>query len=249
MQRHQRIWISVAAVAALSVAISCSDPPPAPSTVVSAGDVAAGSLSDRQERGATIPFAKLQLFLEFNSTDDDLGVQLLLDAGDWVRVEGRDPRGREFVEVEPGGRLRELGLTELFFESAEPSPEEVLQLIPAGIYTFAGKTVDGERLAGTATLSHSLPPAPSFTPSNGELVDINNVVIAWKPVAGLASFQVIVVDETLGLEMTVDLGPSVTSLQVPATFLRRNAQYKAEVLAVGTNGNKTITEGTFRTRP
>ena len=86
MQKNQKIWISVAAAAAFSFAISCSDPPPAPSTVEAAGDVAAGSASDRQERGATIPFAKLKLFLEFNSTDDDLGVQLLLDAGDWVRV-------------------------------------------------------------------------------------------------------------------------------------------------------------------
>ena len=78
---------------------------------------------------------------------------------------------------------------------------------------------------------------------------MNNVVIAWKPIAGLASFQVIVVDETLGLEMTVDLAPAATSLQVPVTFLRRNALYKAEVLSIGTNGNKTITEGTFQTKP
>lgn len=249
MQKNQRTWINVAAAAMFSFAISCGDAPPAPSISETANDPAAISVSDRQERGATLPFAKLKLFLEFNSTDDDLGVQLLLDAGDWVRVEGRDPRGREFVEVEPGGRLRQLGLTELFFESAEPSPEEVLRTIPAGSYSFSGRTVDGERLAGTATLSHSLPPAASFTPSAGELVDMNNVVITWKPIAGLASFQVIVVDETLGLEMTVDLAPAATSVQVPVTFLRRNARYKAEVLSVGTSGNKTITEGTFITKP
>lgn len=248
MQSNQRTWISVTVVAALSVAISCSDSPPAPSGATES-ELAVGTVTDRQQSGATIPFSKLKLFFEFNATDNDLGVQLLLDGEDWQRVEGSDPRGREFVEVEPGGRLRQLGLTELFFESAEPSPEEVLRLIPAGTYTFSGKTVDGQRLAGTATLSHSLSPAPSFSPSNGELVDVTNAVITWQPIAGLAGFQVIVIDETLGLEMTVDLAAAVTSVQVPVSFLRRDTQYKAEVLAIGTNGNKTISEGTFRTKP
>ncbi|MGH7696643.1 MAG: hypothetical protein ACRENH_16770 [Gemmatimonadaceae bacterium] len=198
---------------------------------------------------AQIPFAKLKLFLEFNSTDDDLGVQLLLDADDWQWVKGQDPRGRQIVDIDARGRLRDLGITELFFESAEPSPAEVLALIPAGIYSFSGKTVDGENLAGTATLSHSLPAAPVFSPSHGELVDAGNVVVTWTAISGLASFQVIVVDEALGREIVADVAPSVTSFQVPATFLRPNALYKAEVLAVSTNGNKTITEGTFQTKP
>ncbi len=248
MPQSRRNWIGAAAVSALSFGISCSDAPPAPSTESSA-KVSSEVAADRRASGPTIPFAKLKLFLEFNSTDNDLGVQLLLDAQDWEHVEGSDPRGREVVEIETSGRLKQLGLTELFFESAEPSPEEVLSKIPAGTYSFSGKTVDGEKLAGTATLSHSLPPAPSFTPTDGAVVDMNNFVITWKPIAGLASFQVIVADQTSGLELIVDLQPSVTSFRVPTEFLRRNTPYKIEVLAVALNGNKTITEATVQTRP
>lgn len=247
MPQPHRNWIGAACASALTFSISCSDAPPAPSTE-SATNVSAEVVADRAS-GPTLPFAKLKLFLEFNSTDNDLGVQLLLDAQDWEHVEGSDPRGREVVEIETSGRLKQLGLTELFFESAEPSPEEVLSKIPAGTYSFSGKTVDGEKLAGTATLSHSLPPAPSFTPTDGAVVDMNNFVITWKPIAGLASFQVIVADQTSGLELVVDLQPSVTSFRVPTEFLRRNTPYKIEVLAVALNGNKTITEATVQTKP
>jgi len=245
MLRLRQTWIGAGAISALALLLGCSDAPGAPATVSEAGD----RTSALNAAGAQIPFSKLKLFLEFNSTDDDLGVQLLLDADDWEWVKGQDPRGREVVDIDARGRLRQLGITELFFESAEPSPAEVLALIPAGIYSFSGKTVDGERLAGSATLSHSLPAAPVFSPSHGELVDAGNVLITWTAISGLASFQVIVVDETLGREIVADVAPSVTSFQVPATFLRPNAQYKAEVLAVATNGNKTITEGTFQTKP
>ncbi len=249
MAHSRRIWIGAVAASALSYIISCSDAPPAPVSAETAVDPTSQAASDRQASGPQIPFAKLKLFLEFNSTDNDLGVQLLLDAPDWEHVEGSDPRGREVVEIETAGRLQKLGLTELFFESAEPSPEEVLSKIPAGTYSFSGKTVDDERLAGTATLSHVLPAAPAFSPTDGAVVDMNNLVIAWKPIGGLASFQVIVADQTSGLELIVDLQPSVTSFRVPTEFLRRNTPYKIEVLAVAMNGNKTITEATIQTKP
>ncbi|MGQ0641022.1 MAG: hypothetical protein ACT4P6_09685 [Gemmatimonadaceae bacterium] len=249
MSQSRKCWIGAVSAAALGVLVGCTDSPPAPSSVESTVDRVVQTAADRQDNGMQIPFAKLKLFLEFNSTDNDLGVQLLLDGNDWERIEGSDPRGRQIVEVETGGRLRQLGLTELFWESAEPSPEEVLGLIPAGNYAFSGKTVDGERLAGTATLSHNLPPAPQFSPSDGAVVDINSFVVMWKAIAGLASFQLIVFDELAGLELVADLRPSITSFRVPTEFLRRGAAYKIEVLAVAMNGNKTITEATVQTKP
>ena len=96
-------------------------------------------------------------------------------------MSGFDPGGRKFVEFLARGRMQELGLTELFFESAEPSPREVLALFPPGEYRFAGTTIDDERLMGTASLSHNLPPAPVFSPSNGERLARNDVVIRWRP--------------------------------------------------------------------
>lgn len=242
MSRIRCLWIG--AIASGLLVAACNDSPQSLTSVDGALDVP----GDVAAQGATIPFAKLRMFLEFNSTDNDLGVQLLLDGDDWLRVDGVDPRGRQFVEVQTGGRLRELGLTELFWESAEPSPEEVLALIPAGVYKYTGKTVDGERLIGTATLSHTLPAAPTISPANGVVVNANNLVVTWQSIASLASFQVIVADEASGMELVVDLLPSRTSFRVPTEFVRPGRTYKIEVLAVATNGNKTISEVTVQTQ-
>lgn len=227
---------------------ACSDPPPAPDFSRDGGEPVAEIQTDRVNGNET-PFADLRMIFEFNSTDNDLGVQLFLDAEGWERVVGVDPSRRRVLDVMAQGRLRELGITELFFESAEPSPGEVLALFPAGTYRYFGRTVEGDELFGEATLSHALPPAPVFTPADGAVLDRTNVVIAWQPIAGLAGYQVIVVNEVSGETLEVDLKANVTSFPVPAAFLQPNTLHKAEVLAIGTNGNKTITEATFSTRP
>jgi hypothetical protein len=171
-----------------------------------------------------------------------------LDADDWERVIAVDPGHQRVFEIAGHGRLRELGLTELFFESAEPSPQEVLALFPPGTYEFSGRTVEGEKLFGSALLSHDLPPAPTFiSPSPGQVVDRSALTIRWRPISGLARFQLIVANEASGETMTVDLKPWVTSFPVPATFLQPNTLHKAEVLSIAPNGNKTISELTFST--
>jgi hypothetical protein len=231
---------------ALATVIGCDKAPASPEKSASADDLALRENGD-DGGGPRIPFAILKMFFEFNSTDNDLGVQVLLDGEPWGLVSGFDPRGQKIVEILARGRMQQLGLTELFFESAEPSPGEVLALFPAGNYRFTGRTLEGDRLMGTARLSQNLPPAPVFSPANGERVDRNNVVIRWRAIDGIAGYQVIVADEDLGVEMAVDLRPSVTSLKVPPEFLQPGTEYKVEVLAIATNGNKTITEGTFVT--
>ena len=194
-------------------------------------------------------FEKVQLFIEFNSTDDDAGIQVLLDGEAWRFLRVFSPDGRVILELEAKRGLAQLGLTELFFESAEPSLDEVLAKFPSGQYRFEGRTIGGRTLEGSAILSHDIPPAPSFSPSSGELVDRNNTVITWQPIAGIARFQVIVENEDLGVSMTVDLSASVTELQIPPTFLVPDTEYKIEVLAIAGTGNRTIAEGTFKTQP
>jgi hypothetical protein len=232
-------------ITALALLIACSDDPapPEPSTPQSA------AADNEERRGPPIPFPTLKLFFELNSTDNDLGVQLLLDAEDWKRVTGFDPGNKQIVEILASGRLGELGITELFFESAEPEPEEVLALFPAGTYRFEGRTVDRQVLVGTTMLSHALPPAPVFSPAHGEPVDRNNAVITWNAIPGIAAYQVIVENDELDTSLTMDLLPPVTSVQIPASYLRPNREYKVEVLAISSNNNRTLTEGTFRTRP
>ena len=90
-----------------------------------------------------------------------------------------DPARRDILLFQTAGRLSRLGITELRFESAEPSPAEVLALFPPGEYRFRGRTVDGAALASVATLTHDFPPAPTFSPSGGEVVDHRNTVVEW----------------------------------------------------------------------
>ncbi|MGH7476963.1 MAG: hypothetical protein ACRELD_11780 [Longimicrobiales bacterium] len=195
-----------------------------------------------------VEFADLEIFLEFNSTDDDLGVQVFLDAEDWDRVRAKDPAGRRVLDFRAHDSFGDLGLTELRFESAEPSPGEVLAAIPAGEYSFTGRTVERGLLVGTAELSHDLPPAPDFTPDDGDVVDADNTVIEWRRIAGVQGYEVIVENQESELTLSALLGPDATRLTVPAEFMERDTEYKAEVLAIAENGNKTITEHVFRTR-
>lgn len=200
--------------------------------------------------GLAAPFAAVQLFIEFNSTDDDAGIQVFLDGEAWKKVRIFSPDGRPILEIEAErGPFKRIGLTELRFEGAEPSLAEILAKFPPGEYEFKGKTVEGEELEGTATLSHEIPAAPEIlTPPDGGLVDPNNTVIEWNhPGNGIASFQVIVERADGGASMTVDLSTSARSLKVPPEFLQADTEYKFEVLAISENGNRTITERTFKT--
>ena len=49
--------------------------------------------------------------------------------------------------------------------------------------------------------------------------------------------------------MEVDVSGDTDGLKVPENFLEEGAEYKAEVLFILENGNKTITEGFFNTLP
>jgi hypothetical protein len=98
---------------------------------VADAELQAAETDEAEATGARVAFADAELFFEFNSTDDDLGLQLFLDADGWKRVRVLDPARNEIVFLEAERRLAKLGITELRFESAEPSPEEVLAPVPA----------------------------------------------------------------------------------------------------------------------
>jgi hypothetical protein len=196
----------------------------------------------------TIPFSAVRLVIEFNSTDDDAGIVVFFDGEAWRDVRITGPDGGKILHVVARGAFRRLGLTEVALESEEPSLAEILAEFPEGTYTFRGTTVEGDKLIGTAVLSHDIPTAPTIlTPTAGGTVDPANTVITWSPIPGLAGFQVIVEQDVLGVSLTIDLPASATSLKVPPEFLQPGLEYALEILAIGTSGNRTITETTFVT--
>jgi hypothetical protein len=215
-----------------------------------------------------VPFSRAKILVEFNATAEDVGVQVLLDGEPWETLLVFDPSGRHVLEIATERSLMEQGLTELFFESSEPSLddlplEEFYARFPAGEYSFEGESVEGERMTGRASLSHLIPEAPEvLSPLSRDdsppVVNPNMLIIEWEPVRNASDGSPI---EVVGYEVIVEqveprrvlsmvLEASVTSLVVaPEFFVQRNAEHKFEVLAIAENGNQTITEGSFITAP
>jgi hypothetical protein len=220
-----------------------------PSAPVSDLELQAADAGEADATAAAVPFADAELFFEFNTTDNDLGLQLFLDTDDgWKRVRVVDPARQQLLEFETSGRLSRLGLTELRFESSEPSPQEVLALFPPGEYRFRGRTVEDELLASNARLSHRFAAAPTFSPTDGEVVDPRNVVVEWNT-PGAEQVELIIEQDELGHVLDITVSASTRRMRVPPQFLKPGLEYKIEILSIGENGNRTIAESTFRTAP
>ena len=117
------------------------------------------------------PFDVAEVFFELNNTDGDLRIHALIDGDPWKRRTIDDTRERKVLNVKIRGRRRRQGLTEIFFESAEPTfdelpPSTFFQRFPAGMYEIEGWTLDGEELESETEISHALP-APAAAHVNG----------------------------------------------------------------------------------
>jgi hypothetical protein len=204
--------------------------------------------------GTEVPLEIARIFFEFNSSANDLGVHVSLDGEDWKSMKIVKPGGQTIFAVEGKQGYAQLGMTELFFEGAEPTLDEfpladLLALFPAGTYDFSGKTVDMLEIDGEATLSHAIPDGPDVSAVVGPG---NSLVIGWSPVTGpppgfpdlpidVVGFQVIVGSFQVTL-------PSTTfSVTVPPEFFASlpSGTNPFEVLAIEASGNQTITEGSF----
>jgi hypothetical protein len=220
--------------------------------------------------GNQIPFSAATIIIEVNSTDGDSGIQIFLDGEGWNLVDIMDPNGSTIVDVMGEGSVGLQGITEFFFESAEPSFDDLpldqfLARFPEGEYKFVGMTTEGDELVGTATLTHILPCGPEIkTPEEDEEVDPEDTVIAWEEVTKefdpdgectdseeleIVGYQVIVLREEPEpiLEFSVTLPPTAREVTVPSEFLLPETEYKFEILAIEASGNQTLTESTFTT--
>lgn len=165
-----------------------------------------------------IPFDEHEIFFELNNTDGDLGIHALIDGDGWKRLSIEDPNERKILNVRVKGRLRRQGLTEIFFESAEPTFDELppavfFERFDEGIYDIDGLRLDGMELSSETELTHVMPNRPAAM-VNGilfadqcndelpghnptELMDPPEVTISWPdvtmshsdPLGGGASVQ------------------------------------------------------------
>lgn len=113
-------------------------------------------------------FDEYDVYAELNNTDGDLGFHALIDGDPWRRLVIKDPNNKKILDTRVKGVLSQQGLTELFFESAEPpfdelTPDEFFARFPEGDYTIAAKTFDGGKLQNQGLFRHVMPAPPEPT--------------------------------------------------------------------------------------
>ena len=218
-----------------------------------------------------IPLKEAKLNIEHNATDRDTGFQGAIDSEGWKELTVTGPDG-VVLKFEGRGKLRKLGLTELFFETVEPENadvpiNELLSTLPEGHYKISGPAAggDGAITSGTAWLTHNIPAGPVLlSPAEGATVPVGDLVMRWNPVTKtikgtkvkIIAYQLIVekdqppqrhmIGQTGSLSMY--LLPSVTRITVPRAFLEAASPYDWEVLAIEESGNQTLSSGTFQTQ-
>jgi len=171
------------------------------------GATAADSWAKGWNWGDPEDFEVAELYFELNDTDEDLGIHGKIDGGPWKNIWVRDPFYRLMMNVKARGRLRQQAVTELFFESAEPTfddlePDVFFDRFPEGEYSIYGWSEENKLLKGEALIRHVMPAPPGNImisggeePINHKTVDCEgeelpvavpedngDVIISWDPV-------------------------------------------------------------------
>lgn len=148
----------------------------------------------------TVPFEVGMLFFQLNDTDGDLGIHMLVDGDPWKNLTVRSPSGRRMLKIKTQSRLRDQGLTELKFESAEPTfdelePAEFFGRFPEGIYTLHASSLEDEDFESKVRITHVLPAPPENLAVSGMTAPPgcdedpvpavgNPVTLSWDEVTG-----------------------------------------------------------------
>jgi hypothetical protein len=198
-----------------------------------------------------LPFEASDLYIETNDTDKDAGLQLFADGEQWKHFKLLDKNGNKMIDVNTKGRVRKVGLSELFLEASEPSFDEVplskfKKQFPEGKYRFRGETPSGRKMVGADKLSHLIPDGPNLTyPVKSSTLDPDGFVVTWDPVTtpkgvDIVTYEVIVEqgDRTFDMYLPGD----ATSGTISDEFLAPDTKTAGEVLARDKSGNQTITQ-------
>lgn len=198
---------------------------------------------------AELPFEEAQLYFELNHTDGDLGIHGLVDGGPWKALQIEDPYDNVQLDVLASSRFLSQGMTEIFFESAEPgfdqlAPSRFFRRFPEGLYEISGIRMDGRELESKVRISHVMPGPPTNVRINGTPAAPDcdatpprvgtPVVITWNavtrshPYVGkpgpveVERYQVFTeFEEGSDSTFALDLPPKVTRFHVPVELIRQ----------------------------
>lgn len=222
--------------------------------------------------GKTQAFSEAELFFELNDTDGDLGIHGSIDGGIWTHLLITGPNGRPLLNIASRENLQTQGLTQLAFESAEPSfedlsPANFFARFPQGVYVIQAAAHAGGTFSSKVTLSHVLAAPPENILLSGvpaaescgakPLPRVTSpVLIDWDPVTTshseigasgpitISRYQVFVEGESS--KFSVDVMPTVTEVEVPSGVTAQGNLFKFEIIARTAAGNNTAVESCFR---
>ena len=146
--------------------------------VIGAGLMVMSSQAGLGQEAGELPFSEAQLYFELNHTDGDLGIHGLIDGDAWKSLEIEGPGEQLLMNVWIRGSLRKQGMTEIFFESDEPSFDELspaafFKRFPQGIYEIEGITLEDDELEAEIRLSHVMAGPPGGIKVNGKNSAVN----------------------------------------------------------------------------
>ena len=223
---------------------------------------------DDEREGEEIELDEAEVFIEWNSTDGDYGIQFFWDGSDWDRMKCENTPGQTVLQVRARKNLQAQGLTEGFFESVEPDPEELsleefLERFPEGEYEYEGRTLDGAELEGETDFTHVIPSPPAgLWPAEGDVVDVSApLVVSFDAVTQdtlgndiePVLYEVVMEfddeenDLTHVFSMTLPGDTANPAVTMPPEFMHPGLEYKFEVIVQEESHNRTITESTFTT--
>ena len=281
MQRRQKVLIgALVATFVLAASALVAGATGRPSTlglgVQQAPTTAESCPAADAKPSGTTEIATAKLIIEYNSTDQDIGVHGAFDDHGWKTLCVFDPTGRLVLAVSPESQLRDLTMAGIFFESREPPASEfsfadLEATFPEGEYTVRAESFDGTILVGNAIFTHDVPAPPTIDSpvlaedprgARKDPVPLADLEVSWQDVtetvAGepvdITGYEVIVTkeveDDPNGFSRPtydVHVPPTLNSLRVPVEFLEPDTVYELEVLALEVSGNQTITVGFFKT--
>lgn len=260
-----RFWLGLLPLLTIPLALG--------TLVLPSRHVAAAAPRAARLEPASQPFAVAELFVELNDTDGDLGLHAAIDGGVWTSLEIEGPRERQLLAIVSRGRLSNQGLTQLAFESAEPTfeeldPAEFFRRFPEGVYEIEALAQGGGAFESRVRLSHVLAAPVEATVSGLAAAESCDapvlpevappVLIDWDPVTSshpeigktgpvtISRYQFFV--EQGATKLSLDLPPTATEFEIPASLTAAGGQFKFEIIARTSTGNNTAVESCFRVR-
>ena len=220
------------------------------------------------------PFSVAKVFFQLNDTDSDLGFHAIIDGDPWKRLEIESPDEVSLLRIRARSELRLQGLTELSFESAEPTfdeldPNEFFSRFPEGIYEVEAVTLEGDELESEVEISHVLPAPPENLRVSGVVVPedcdedpiptiAGEATVSWNPVVSshpevglqgpieIVRYEVSIErEEPTALTLTADLSPLTTEFTIPTDLIASGDEIKFQILATDAAGNETSSESCF----